>query len=146
MKVAIHVSERVKHAWPIEYWSDFIRKMTKEGHEIHAFSNEPNVKIAPGNPLVFDHTDLHDKDEVLAIAECDVFVGPVLEYYRIAEKEGVRLIGILGPTLKGEGVKATLPCAGCMENIHDMVDCRWGDEICQWHVSPNDIIGAINGC
>ena len=143
MKIAIHITERVKHAWPIEYWTEFILKMTKAGHEIHAFSNEPNVKLTPGNPLVFDHTDLRDLNERLEIAKCDVYVGPVLEYYRMAKKAGLRLVAILGPTLKGEGVAATIPCAGCIENIHDMIDCRWGDEICQWHVSPNDIIAAI---
>jgi hypothetical protein len=138
MKIAIHVTEKVMHQWPIDYWAEFIRKATKNGHEVYAFSGEPNVVIQLKNDHVFDRTQVCDEDARREIASCDVFVGPLLHFYGLAPKN----VGILTSSFAGEGVRATIPCAGCRESLGERVDCHWGDELCQWHVTPNDVLKA----
>src|SRR5574341_54713 len=118
--------------------------MTGKGHEIHAFSDEPNVVIDTSNPLLVDRTQLPDSVAAREIGNCDVYTGPVLKYYAMAKKAGIRAVAILGPTLKAEGVKATLPCVGCIDTMENRLDCFWHDEICQYHVTPNDLIKEIS--
>ena len=143
MKIAIHLTERVTHRWPIEYWIELIHKLTKLGHEIYAVSDEPNVRIDDKNPLMFDRTHLSDELSKLVIAKCDVYVGPPLKYYDMAKELGIRTVGFLGSTFKGEGVKTTAPCGGCKENIPDTIDCIFEDEVCFWEITPNDVMEAV---
>ena len=143
MKIAIHVSEKVGHTWPPAYWADFIRKCTRKGHEVYVFSGEDNVNLQLKNERVFDCTKLREDEAREEIASCDVFVGPVLHFYKSARESGVRTVGILTSITDAEGVKATIPCAGCIDSIGARPDCHWGDELCQWHVTPNDVAEAV---
>lgn len=143
MKIAAHVSERVMHQWPPQYWLELFQKATKNGHDVYVFSGEPNVMLEFKNPRIHNHTQVCDEDAVSVIADCDVFVGPLLHFYQAAKERGVRTVGLLTSSVAGEGVKATIPCAGCLESLGKRVDCHWGDELCQWHVTPNDVLEAI---
>jgi len=143
MKVAIHLTERVTYRWPIEYWVELIRKLTAKGYEVYAVSDEPNVRIDDKNPLLFDRLHLSDDLSKKAIAKCDAFVGAPLKYYDMAKEVGVRTIGLLCSTLKGDGVKTTVPCAGCRENMQNINDCIYEDELCGYELTPNDVLEVL---
>jgi len=144
VKIAAHVTERVMHQWPPTYWAEFFRKATKQGHEVYVFSGEPNIRVEMKNDKIYDRTQVCDEDAIKEIATCDIFVGPLLHFYRAASSNGVRTVGILTASVDGEGVKSTLPCTGCLQSLGERVDCHWGDELCQWQVTPNMVMEAIN--
>lgn len=143
MKIAIHVTEKVGHTWPVQYWAEFIRKSTKAGHEVRCFSGEPNVVIKLKNDLFKDYTQVQDDQAYQLLSECDLYVGPVLRFHAKAKELSIRTVCLLTSSFAGEGVKSTIPCAGCLESIGDRPDCHWGDELCQWHVTPNDVLEAV---
>jgi ADP-heptose:LPS heptosyltransferase len=143
MKVCIHLTEKVTYVWPIEYWVELIHKLTKDGHEVYAVSDEYNVKIEDKNPLLFDRLNLSDELSKQVIAKCDVFVGAPLKYYYMAREVGVKTVGLLGATLKGEGVESTTQCAGCREHIEHVNDCIWEDTLCMHEITPNMVLEAV---
>lgn len=143
MKIAIHLTERVMYAWPLEYWIELVKKLTDLGHELYALSDEPNVKNESKNPKFHDRLNLPDDESRKVLAECDLFIGPPLKYYRMAEELGVRVIGLLGATFKGEGVRTTNICGGCLDKLENKVDCVFYDELCYHEITPNDVIAAI---
>ena len=143
MKIALHVTERVMFQWPVIYWIELVKKLTAAGHNLYALSDEDNVSHDSKNPLFHDRLHLSDDESRKVIAECDAFIGPPLKYYRMAEELGVRTIGILTSTFKGEGVRTTTVCGGCLDHLDSKVDCNWGDEICGYEVTPNDVIAAL---
>ena len=143
MRLAIHVTERVFHRWPAEYWIEFIRKATAAGHDIYVFTDDALVSLDTRNPKVYNLIGLSDKEERQGMKDCDVFVGPKLKYYRLAEELGVRTVGLLGATLDGEGVKSPHPCAGCLDKLENQTDCFFGDEFCLLEVTPNMVLAAI---
>jgi ADP-heptose:LPS heptosyltransferase len=143
MKVAIHLTERVTYRWPIEYWVELIGKLTKAGHEVYAVSDEPNVRIEDKNPLLFDRTQLSDELSKTVIAKCDVFVGAPLKYYKMAKELNVRAIALLGSTFKGDGVKTSAQCGGCRDNMENVNDCLFEDELCFWEITPNDVMEVL---
>jgi ADP-heptose:LPS heptosyltransferase len=143
MKVAIHLSEKVTYKWPLEYWVELIGKLTKQGHEVYAFSDEPYVRIDDTNPLLFDRLRLTDEIAKTEIAKCDVFVGAPLKYYDMAKEAKVRTVGLLGATHKGEGVKTTAPCGACRDNMENINDCIFEDEMCGYEITPNDVLEVV---
>jgi hypothetical protein len=143
MRIGIHVTEKVKHSWPVTYWTEFIRKATKAGHEVLCFSGEPNVVIQLKNTKFFDYTHEEDNHAFELLATCDLYVGPVLRFHDKAKELGIKTVCILTSSFTGVGVKSTIPCAGCIESIGERPDCHWGDELCQWHVTPNDVLWAV---
>ena len=143
MKICIHLTERVTYKWPIEYWIELIGRLTHLGHEIYAVSDEDNVRIDDKNPLLFDRLHLGDELSKTVIAKCDVFVGPPLKYYDMAKELGIRTVAFLGSTFKGEGVKTTAQCGGCRENIKNVNDCIFEDELCYWEITPYDVMEEV---
>ena len=143
MKIAAHVTEKLMFAWPLDYWIEFFRKATDKGHEVYIVGDDDYVEIQDKNPLLFDRLRIGDDLSKKTIAKCDVFVGPPLKYYEMAKDTGVRAIGLLGASLKGEGVASTTPCAGCLEGLQDVNDCYWGDCLCMWEIPPNDVLEVL---
>jgi ADP-heptose:LPS heptosyltransferase len=144
MKVAIHLTEKVTYRWPIEYWVEVIHKLTKAGHEVYAVSDEYNVVIEDKNPLLFDRLNLSDELSKQVIAKCDVFIGVPLKYYHMAKELGVRTVGLLGSTWKGDGIKSPTQCAPCREHIENVNDCIWdADYLCMHEITPNDVMEVL---
>lgn len=127
MKVCVHQSKKVMQAWPEEYCAELFDKLIKRGDR--AF-------------LVTDDLEISKVRET--IAQCDYFVGTPGEYLDIAKGMGVKTVALLGATLKGEGLKSPIVCAGCLDKIDPKpIDCFFQDEICLYEVTPNDVLGAI---
>jgi len=143
MRIACHVSNRVFHTWPAEYWYEFIEKATKAGHDIYVFSDESGVLLDVKNPHVYSLIGLTDDEERQGMEVCDVFVGPKLRYYHMADEFGLKMVGLLGATLDGCGVKSTHPCAGCLDKLENQVDCYFADELCYTEITPNDVLAAL---
>ena len=126
MRVALYVSNRVFRKWPQDYVQELVSKLVKRGDRVFMVSDdstpEENKKI---------------------IEESDWFVGPPGEWYEYAVDKGVRRIGLLGPTLKGEGVVSPILCRGCLDKLENAADCFFGDEICLMECTPNDVLGAM---
>ena len=74
------------------------------------------------------------------VSEADAYVGPVDSIYKSFHG---RRIGLLGPTLEGEGVKSPIICAGCKEKLENQVDCIFQDELCMLEITPNDVMRAL---
>ena len=145
MKVAIHLTEKITFKWPIDYWVELIRKLTKAGHEVYALSDEYNIKIEDKNPLLFDRLNMDDELSEKVIAQADVFVGVPGKYFQMARKVGTRAIALLGSSHDGEGVRSSMPCSPCRGNIENVNDCIWEDELCMWEITANDVLEAICG-
>ena len=143
MRIAVHLTERVMFCWPATYWTELIKKLTDAGHDLYALSDETNVSNASQNPRLHDRLHLSDEESRKVIAECDVFIGPPLKYHDMAKELGVKTIALLGATLKGDGVRTTTVCGGCLDKLDNKVDCNWGDEICYYEILPNDVIAAL---
>lgn len=143
MKIAIHLTERVMFCYPMEYWVELVRKLIDRGHEIYAFSDEPNVASEYKNEHFHSRLHLPEAKARKAMSECDLFIGVPLRYYGMAKELGIRTIGILGSTFKGEGVRTTNVCGGCLDKLSNKTDCIFQDEICYWEVTPADILNAI---
>ena len=143
MRVAVHVTERVFHAWPSSYWAEFLRKATAAGHDVYVFSDDDCISFETQNPKVYNLIGLSDAEERQGMKDCDVFVGPKLRYYDMAVELGVRTVGLLGATLEGDGVKSPHPCAGCLDKLENQVDCFFGDEVCLLEVTPNMVLAAL---
>jgi len=143
MRIAIHVTQRVFHAWPASYWSEFIRKATGAGHSIYVFSDDALVSFDVKHPEVYNLIGLSSKEERDGMESCEAFVGPKLRYYHLAKELGLKVVGLLGATLDGEGVKSPHPCAGCLDKLENKTDCFWSDEVCLLEVTPNDVLAAL---
>lgn len=143
MRIAVHLTERVMFSWPMAYWIELVKKLTDAGHDLYAISDEYNVGNNSTNPKFHDRLHLSDDESRKVIADCDVFIGPPLKYYDMAKELGVRTVAILGATLKGDGVKTSNICGGCLDKLENKNDCNFDDEICYWEVTPNDIIAAL---
>ena len=143
MKVAIHLTEKVTYRWPIDYWIELIRKLTTKGHEVYAVSDEPYVRIDDTNPLLFDRLHLADDLSKIVIAKCDAFVGPPLKYYQMAKELGVKTVALLGSSFNGDGVKTSAQCGGCRENMKNVNDCVFEDELCYFEITPNDVLEVL---
>lgn len=143
MRIALHFTEKVMYQWPVSYWVELVKKLTDAGHDLYALSDEENVINESTNPKLHDHLHVSDAEARMVLAGCDLFIGPPLKYYRMADELGVRVIGLLGATFEGEGVRTTTTCGGCLDKLEGRVDCNWADEICMFEILPNDVIAAI---
>lgn len=142
-RIAAHVTERVFHTWPASYWAEFLRKATAAGHDVYVFSDDALVSVDTKNPKVYSLIGLSEKEIHDGLEACQVFVGPKLRYYHLAKHLGLKMVGLLGATLEGEGVKSPHPCAGCLDKLENQTDCFWGDEVCLYEVTPNDVMNAL---
>jgi hypothetical protein len=125
MRVCAYKSEKVMAKWPPEYWEELSRKLSERGHTLFAITDETGPEEAGR-----------------IIADCDVYVGPLGAFYEQAA--GKRRVGLLGPTLKGDGVQSTTLCAGCIDKIQPTpVDCHFKDELCFWEITPNDVLANL---
>lgn len=144
MKVAIHLTERVKYEWPQDYWIELVRKLSARGHDIYAFSDDLGVNVECVEKL---HNFLRRPPEEVAaaIASCDAFVGvPHTRFYDLAKEVGLKIVGLKGATLDGPGVASPIICAGCVEKSGiESPDCIFGDELCMSEILPNDVMGAL---
>jgi hypothetical protein len=143
MRIAVALTEKLMYQWPLEYWVELIHKLTVVGHTVCAYSDEPHISISDQNPLLQNRLCLPDSVSEKEIAGCDLFIGPPLKYYEMAKRNGVRAIGLLGATFRGEGVKTPMSCGGCLDQLGPQADCFWGDESCYYEITPNDVIAAI---
>lgn len=126
MKIAIHVSERMFQKWPDEYVAELTQKLLDRGDRVffvkEEFAEDANRKV---------------------IAESDLLIGSPSEWTRYAKDAGVRTVELLGPTLKGEGVRSPIVCAGCRDKMEQCADCFFKDELCFMEITPNDVLEAI---
>jgi ADP-heptose:LPS heptosyltransferase len=126
MKIALHVTERIFQKWPNEYCAELTQKLLDRGHRVfyvkEDFAQDANRKV---------------------IEEADLFIGAPSEWTEYAEGAGVKTLKLLGPTLKGDGVKSPTICHGCIDRMDNRTDCFFEDEICMWEITPNDILEAI---
>ncbi len=143
MRIALHFTERVMYQWPLSYWIELVQKLTDAGHDLYALSDEPNVGNNSKNPKLHDCLHLSDEESRKVVAECDLFIGPPLKYYDMAKELGVRTVALLGATFKGDGVRTTNICGGCLDKLEGRNDCNFGDELCYFEITPNDVIAAI---
>jgi ADP-heptose:LPS heptosyltransferase len=146
MKIAAHVTEKVMFSWPVEYWVEFFRKVTRDGHEVYIVGEDDYVEIRDKNPLLFDRLRMGDEVSRQVISKCDVFVGPPLKYYEMAKDAKVRTVAMLGATFKADGVKSSTQCAGCLDHLENVNDCLWEDSLCMWEIPPNDILKEVLCC
>ena len=126
MKVAIHVTEKMFQKWPDEYCAELTQKLLDKGHRVFYVKD-----------------DIPEDANRKVIEEADLFIGAPSGYTFYAKQEGVRVIELLGPTLKGEGVKSPTVCHGCIDRTDNRNDCFFGDEICMWEITPNDILEVL---
>lgn len=146
MKIAAHPTERVKFRWPLDYWREFMRKALDAGHEIVFLADEPTVVITTVNTKVSFLSMPDDARAMEALKGCDLFVGPPLRFYRLADSLGLKMVGLLGSSREGKGVRPDyVPCSGCHEAVGANVDCFWRDEICMAHITPNMVMEAVCG-
>lgn len=124
MKIALYVSNRIFRKWPEDYIREFVNKAIARGHRV--------FQVADGDP-----------DNERIIAECDAFVGAPGKYADIAKSYRKKVIHLLGPTLKGEGVVSPIICAGCLDKLGEQSDCFFHDEICMMEITPNDVLEEI---
>lgn len=143
MRIVVHLTERIMFQWPLTYWTELVRKLTDAGHDLYAISDEPNVTNESKNPKFHDRLHLSDEDSRKVISKCDVFIGPPLKYYDMAKELGVRTVALLGATFKGDGVRTTNICGGCLDKLENKVDCNFLDELCMSEILPNDVIAAL---
>ena len=145
MKIAVHITEKLMYDWPLCYWKELLGKLTKAGHDVYLFSDELTVRIDDSNPKLHDKLHLPDDQSEEEIGKCDLFIGFPLKYARMAAKCGVKTILMLGATNKGDGVKTTAPCGGCVDNVPGQNDCMYaGDQLCLWEITPNDVMCLVN--
>jgi len=126
MRVAIYHSDKIFHRWPESYVGELAQKLLDRGHRVF---------------IVKDDSPKETNEKV--ISECDCFVGAPGEYYAIAKEKGLRVIGLLGATKKGEGVVSSIACAGCMDVMDNLMDCMWHDDLCMAEITPNDVLGVL---
>jgi len=126
MKVCLHKSKRVMESWPEPYCDELFAKLIDRGDRAFVVTD-----------------DLDDAKAEGTIAACDYFVGTPGKYLDMAKAHGVKTVALLGPTLKGEGVRSPIICAGCKDKLDNPVDCYFGDEVCMWEIPPNDVLEAI---
>ena len=145
MKIAVHITEKLMYDWPLEYWLELLGKLTKSGHEVYLYSDELTVNINSENPRLHDRLHLSDEEAETSIKQCDLFIGFPLKYAGMAANCGVKTILMLGATNKGDGVKTTAPCGGCVDNVPGQNDCMYaGDQLCLWEITPNDVMCLVN--
>ncbi len=127
MRVVVHRGSKVMETWPLSYCDELFAKLIDRGHRAFVVTD-----------------DLDDDKARETIASCDYFVGPPTKYTQMAKDAGVKTIDLLGPTLKGDGVKSPIICAGCLDKIDPKpVDCFFTDEICFFEISPNDVLEVL---
>ena len=128
MKVSIHQGSKVMETWPVSYGEELSAKLLDKGHQ------------------VFVVTDNQTDDIVRETLElCDYFVGVPGKYLDMAKELKVKTVALLGPTLKGDGIKSPIVCAGCLDKIEPKpIDCFFTDEICFLEISPNDVLEALS--
>jgi len=122
--------------WPADYWSEFLKYLVDDGHEVFVFTDEDHVNINIKHEKVHKCFGLDEQQAEEIVSKCDVYVGVPLHFCTVAEKHGLKTLRILGATLEGEGVKATVPCAGCLDKLDSPVDCSFADELCYLEITP----------
>lgn len=143
MRIAAHLTEKLMYRWPVSYWVELIHKLTKQGHHVYAVSDEYTVAIKDDNPLLHNCLHLPDEQTEKVIAGCDLYIGVPGKYYDMAKRNGVRVVGLLGATKKGEGVVSSSQCAGCTDLMPNRIDCLWADELCMFEITPNDVLRQV---
>jgi ADP-heptose:LPS heptosyltransferase len=143
-KIAAHITERLMYDWPQIYWMELLQKLTRQGDDVYLFSDELPVQIKDTNPKLHDRLHLPDAESEAAIGECDLFIGFPLKYADMAKRKGVKTI-LLQAATNGPGVKTSVPCGGCRDNVPGQNDCMFGgDGLCLWEITPNDVMAAVN--
>jgi len=112
------------YKWPQPYVSELVRKLDLLGYEVSIISDDTIKKIA--------------KRE---IGQADLFVGVPNKFDELPTE--AKRIRLLGATTEGEGVKSTVQCVGCVENLGNPIDCLWADELCMHEITPNDILEVM---
>ena len=116
-------------AWPTPYCEELFEKLIAKGHRAFVVTD-----------------DLDDEKARSTIEGCDYFVGTPGKYLDMAKELSVKTVALLGATLKGEGIKSPIVCAGCLDKIDPKpLDCFFSDEICAWEITPNDVMGVLCG-
>lgn len=126
MKVCVRKSKRVMETWPEPYCDELFAKL-----------------IARGDRAFVVTDDLEDDKALETIRTCDYFVGTPGKHLDMAKAYGVKTVALLGPTLKGDGVKSPIICAGCKDKLENPMDCFFSDEICLLEISPNDVLEVL---
>ena len=127
MKVCVHASTKVMESWPTPYCDELFRKLIDRGHRVFVVTD-----------------DLDDEKVRSVISDCDVYVGTPGKLLDTAKELGVKTVALLGPTLKGEGIKSPIVCAGCLDKIDPKpLDCFFSDEMCMYEITANDVLGVI---
>lgn len=121
MKATLYLTRRVKYEWPQMYVDELVLKLDKKGYSTSIISDDTPEDVASKE-----------------ITESELFIGVPNKFDSYACK-GKR-IKLLGATIKGEGAKSTVQCAGCVDKLDNMVDCLWQDELCMLEITPNDIL------
>ena len=145
LKIAAHITQKLMYDWPLIYWLELLGKLTKEGHDVYLFSDELPVQIKDSNPKLHDRLHLPDEQSEEEISTCNIFIGFPLKYAEMAKRKGVKTVLLLAATNKGHGVKTSVPCGGCIDNVPGQNDCMFGgDQLCLWEITPNDVMAAVN--
>ena len=127
MNVCLHQGTKVMESWPTPYCEELFAKLIDRGHRAFVVTD-----------------DLTDDKARETIAMCDYFVGVPTKYLQMSKELKVKTVALLGPTLKGEGVRAPIVCAGCLDKIDPKpIDCFFEDEICLYEVTANDVLEAL---
>lgn len=125
MKVVLYLTHRVMFKWPQEYINDFARKANASGFDVNIISDDTDVSVA--------------KRE---IETADFFVGVKSPFDWIIPK-GERIY--FSGAKKSGGIQSPIQCAGCIDNMEDIMDCLWEDNLCMWEITPNDILEVMCG-
>ena len=127
LKVVVHTGTKVMEAWPTPYCEELFEKLIAKGHRAFVVTD-----------------DLEDEKARSTIEGCDYFVGTPGKYLDMAKELQVKTVALLGPTLKGEGVKSPIVCAGCLDKIDPKpIDCFFGDELCAYEITANDVMEVL---
>ena len=113
--------------WPKEYCEELFAKLIDRGDRVFVVTD-----------------DLPDEQVRETIGSCTHFVGTPSKYMDMAKSLGVKCVALLGPTLRGEGIKSPIVCAGCLDKLDPKPqDCFFEDEICLFEITANDVVEAI---
>lgn len=121
MNIVLYLTDRIKFKWSKEYTDELLSKLEKRGHFTKVIS---------------DDTDREIVEHELSV--CDYFIGVKSPFDDI--QTDAKRIYIRGASKEGEGPISPIPCAGCVENLPDRVDCLFADELCMKEITANDIL------
>ena len=135
MKIALHITDQILWTWPPEYWSELIKMLINDEHELYVYTDEKHLRLQFSSSKIKTFIAKTQNEYEESMKECSVFVGSPLKFSKIADKCELKVINFLGATSCGIGVRSLMPCVGCLDQ-NKTIDCQYHDELCMTGITP----------